>query len=300
MWTCEEWDASSSPNGVAVVTDACSFVLAFARYATGYYNDFLDGNVAPYSPESLEAYPRFATTAEATSDYSGLSNTDTLLSLLPSAGESDAILFCSDYTFPNGQKGYVGAAGEWGAVRDNYLSIVACLLKICLSRNPDAVYSHFEILGWSSTYRGSLSGSEYFWALDGSVTNLKKSSYSSIVCVSYEYGFTVMWPFTTLMGVREIVGEFTEVVDNLITIRIDTGTDKIPVIYAQATYAVASDITCTYNRVLSGMTLTLSFTIAKGSKKSPSQNAVGMTTGTYVPTTLSFIVDHKYHYCKSS
>ena len=118
LYTESEWDTMKVANGIAVVTDECSFVIAleYAREDVKFstYGDDISLTISPY-------------TEEAVLDFNGLGNTNNIIST--SYDANNAAQYCRDYIFPNGQSGYLGAAGEWNAVM-NSLDEIEELLSV--------------------------------------------------------------------------------------------------------------------------------------------------------------------------
>lgn len=120
--TSSEWDGTYTPNGIAVITSSCRFVMALANAYSSYcawggYGTTVSGIVT--------------TTSEGTAqgDYAGDANTTQIISQL-GASSAPAANYCRSYTFPNGATGYLGAAGEWQAALDNK-SAIATALTTC-------------------------------------------------------------------------------------------------------------------------------------------------------------------------
>ena len=114
LYTKGEWSvkgfANEVANGVAVIADECSFVMAKTRAAYtkwGGYGKIISNIV---TTDIL---------AEAETDYLGKSNTEQILEQLKGYTDSKGIKgspaaeACVDYTFPNGQQGYLPSLGEW-------------------------------------------------------------------------------------------------------------------------------------------------------------------------------------------
>lgn len=135
LWTASAWDGSTTPNGVAVLTDACAFVIALSEALNipidtiGYSSSM---NLTTYSSSS-----------SAIKNYSGSSNTTAMVSAYGST-TSEAAGYCRSFTFPNGKKGYLGSAGEWQAAYDNKSAIATCMSKA----GGTAIGSNYY---WSST-----------------------------------------------------------------------------------------------------------------------------------------------------
>lgn len=119
LWTESEWDGSVEPNGVAVCTENCRFVLALedAYYSTcmwGSYGTLITGITSVNS------------SVEAVLDFNGKSNTS---AICEQDSNATASIKATEYTFPNGQNGYLGAAGEWQAVLDNSDIVAEAIYK---------------------------------------------------------------------------------------------------------------------------------------------------------------------------
>lgn len=136
LWTSDAWDGSATPNGVAVLTDVCEFVIALSEASN------LPIDTVGYSSSlSLTEYSSITT---AIKDYSGSSNTTEMVSVYGDV-MTEAAGYCRIFTFPNGKKGYLGSAGEWKAVYDNKSAV-----KTCMSKAGGTAFSRNKYY-WSST-----------------------------------------------------------------------------------------------------------------------------------------------------
>lgn len=178
LWTASAWNGSATPNGVAVVTDACEFVIALSEkaytpiYSIGY--------------NSSLSLPVYLGSSNAIKDYSGSSNTTAMISAYGN-NTSEAAGYCRDFTFPNGKKGYLGAAGEWQAAYDNRSAIATCMSKVggtafggfyywsstraFNSEWYDETYGYFDINQF-----WNLSWSNGVWSEFGVDTNVNRST----------------------------------------------------------------------------------------------------------------------------
>lgn len=149
LWTSDAWDGSATPNGVAVVTEDCSFVIALSWES--------------YSPIDADGYsskmklPVYDSEDAAITDYSGSSNTTAMISAYGN-DSSEAAGTCRDFTFPNGKKGYLGAAGEWQAAYDNKSAVETCMSAAGGTTIGRGSY-------WSSTRTSDARGYNCFWRL---------------------------------------------------------------------------------------------------------------------------------------
>lgn len=125
LYTSDEWNGSRTPNGIAVLTDNCRFVMSLNNVGNEYMK---------WDTFTIEI-PGIVTTTDksvAVKDFKGRSNSTKVLSYgWADAGPTlGAFIRTSNYVFPNGNTGYVGAAGEWMAIADN-LSEISTLLSKC-------------------------------------------------------------------------------------------------------------------------------------------------------------------------
>ena len=123
--TTSEWSGRYTPNGIAVITDNCRFVIALQDAYS---------STCQWGSKGTTVIGIVTTNDEniAKGDYKGEENTTTILNQLGNSSSNNAApaaYHCRAYTFPNGKKGYLGAAGEWQAVVDNKPAIVSALYK---------------------------------------------------------------------------------------------------------------------------------------------------------------------------
>lgn len=127
LYTKDEWDGSKTANGIAVLTDNCRFVIALqdAHTSTCMWGGY---------KKNVSGIANATDTSKARADYAGASNTDIIINELSGFNDNyvtgaPAAEYCKAFTFPNGKKGYLGAAGEWQAALDNKAAIVSALSK---------------------------------------------------------------------------------------------------------------------------------------------------------------------------
>lgn len=119
-----EWTGEYTPNGIAVITSNCRFVMALEDA----HSSCQWGN----SDTEVSGITTTTDVSAALADYDGEAQTTTLLNELGDTDEIHACPpahYCRAYTFPNGKKGYLGAAGEWKTVLNNFNAIVSALVK---------------------------------------------------------------------------------------------------------------------------------------------------------------------------
>lgn len=124
LYSESEWDQpNSSAVGVAVLTNECKFMVSKGpSYST---------NWSPFGEGALDKVDGVITTASSSNakrDYKGVQNTALIVSKY--GMETYAAYRCSSFTFNNGKKGYLGAAGEWMKVFDNLSAVNTCMSKI--------------------------------------------------------------------------------------------------------------------------------------------------------------------------
>lgn len=149
-WISNEFDNELS-NGVAIINDSCEFVIA--KEDVGNYQ---------WSVPNGSVIPGILTTHNAltaSTDYSGENNTRLMLEI-DTAG---AGYQCSNYVFPNGKTGYLGAAGEWTLVftyRDN----IEDALKFIGGNRLTNTDGHMGY--WTSTQYQSSSNGNNAWTME--------------------------------------------------------------------------------------------------------------------------------------
>lgn len=207
------WDGSKVANGIAVLTNNCKFVMALQDAYTsscqwGSYGISVSGITTTISE------------AEALADYDGEAQTTTILGELgnsPSVDDAPAAYYCRAFTFPNGKKGYLGAAGEWKDVIDNYEAI-----SLALSKCGGSDMSFY----WTSTQFGS----DDSWSISFGSDYLE---YVSKIANSFVRAFTSL-----KFDVQENGGK----VVNKITAVLSSGSHNEITIKLSTRYPVASDV----------------------------------------------------------
>ena len=149
--------SNDEANGVAVITTKASFVIA--------KNDL--GQKAWSSNTSTLVDGILTTTDSATAltDYAGYDNTQLMLA----TDTSRAGYSCANYTFPNGDKGYLPALGELREAYNNKSKITSLMTKIGGAELTSNSY-------WSSTQYNSTQSWKLHWNHGGT---LKSSKYTN-------------------------------------------------------------------------------------------------------------------------
>lgn len=165
LFTMEEWEeggyGASVANGVAVLDSAARFVIAKEKIS----------DTMAWASNTSTIVSGVLTTTDydtAMKDYAGEANT----ALIAALGRSGAAYSCANYTFPNGQKGYLPALGEW---------VVAYKYKADIERampliGGTAMTSNYH---WSSTQYGADRAFLFTWK-EGYSAYSVKSSYKCV------------------------------------------------------------------------------------------------------------------------
>lgn len=139
----ENWNTANNSKavGVAILTDACKFVVAKEDISTstihwgGYGTDI--STLTNYTDEALAA-----------TDFDGVNNTSKIIAAIGNSNDGyrdgTAAGDCAAYTFPNGKTGYLGAAGEWQVARQNKEDLNSALTLIGGTTMKESYY-------WTST-----------------------------------------------------------------------------------------------------------------------------------------------------
>lgn len=105
LWNRTEWTANGftldQVNGIAVIDENAKFVIAKTNI----------GNYISWSSNSTTLIDGVYTSTNKTTaqaDYGGADNT----ALIAATDISEAAYLCANYTFPNGQQGYLPSLGE--------------------------------------------------------------------------------------------------------------------------------------------------------------------------------------------
>lgn len=161
LYTTDEWTAkgfaNEQANGVAVGKGSAKFVIA-----KEYINSYM-----AWSSDTSNLVNGIVTTEDssvAKKDYDGAKNTK----LIAAIDTSKAAYSCANYVFPNGQKGYLPALGEWMAAAayktkiDNAMTLIG---GIAISSQSC----------WSSTQLSATAAWIYNWNY-GYTNNMSKNS----------------------------------------------------------------------------------------------------------------------------
>lgn len=158
-----DWNGSKTPNGIAVITENCSFVIALKDISTSYVDTVYDWG----SPgTTINNITTTIYESDAAIDYDGKEQTDAIVAQL---GTGNAASKCRDFTFPNGKKGYLGAAGEWKVAVNNKSAIESALTK--------CGYNAMSTWYWTSTQKNSTASWYIVWS-NGNLFDLSKADHN--------------------------------------------------------------------------------------------------------------------------
>lgn len=136
LYTTDEWTSegfsNDLANGIAVISEEARFVIAKTNASTSTWINWLPNS-------AVDGIMLTSDAAIAKTDYAGVKNTSIMMDANISSG---AAYLCSNYVFPNGQKGYLPALGEWMIVAKYKTEVGNALTLI----GGDAVKD-----SWSST-----------------------------------------------------------------------------------------------------------------------------------------------------
>lgn len=249
LYTESEWDGSKTPNGIAVLTDNCRFVMALQDAYSSYCR------WGGYGTE-VSGITTTTDSSTAATDYDGEGNTAAIINALNGTNDgyvdgAPAAEYCRAYTFPNGATGYMGAAGEWQAALDNKAAIISALSK-CGGTSMSDYY-------WTSTQYSSDRSWYMHWYSEYLRNDTKYDLY-------YVRAFT---SFTSLKSDEEESGGGAGKVVNRATLRTTGGLYN-----GDFLYPVESDIVVTfYNPYVEGM---YEYTVKTGTT-----HVVGVPDGTF-------------------
>lgn len=153
LYTLENWTAggflSSEANGVAVLAEECSFVIAKEQ------KDNDKGWAVP-SDVAIEGVTLTSSFSDSKTDFNGEANT----ALMLAQTTEGAAHTCANYTFPNGRKGYLPALGEWIVAYRYATDVKAAMTKI-------GGFVRYWYHNWSST-QSSANNAWWLTMYDGS------------------------------------------------------------------------------------------------------------------------------------
>ena len=157
LYSTDEWIANgfskNEANGIAIIDAAARFVVS---------KQYIDINEYWSNDDSIiEGVLIAENESDAKKDYAGKANTNIIMQ----SATSGAVYECANYTFPNGQKGYLPSLGEWDIVNKYKADVIAAIEvvggKLEYSTGTQWLY-------WSST-QGSTGDSAWYYNWSKSV-----------------------------------------------------------------------------------------------------------------------------------
>ena len=164
LYTNDEWStngfANEEANGVAVIADECSFVIA--------KEDLPNMAWSSSSNTLIEGVTTEEWWDVAQKDYAGEINTSEILK----TDTGKAVFSCVNFIFPNGQNGYLAAAGEWLIAYNNKSKIEAALIAI-----GGSVPSTSNNGYWTSTQQTKSFAYVFYWQNKTTIGRGKDTAY---------------------------------------------------------------------------------------------------------------------------
>lgn len=172
LYSANEW---SKPNGsaigVVVLTNECKFMVSKGPSYSSNWSAWGEGAL-----NKVDGVTTTTSSSDAKRDYKGVQNTASIVSKY--GRETYAAYRCSSFTFNNGKKGYLGAAGEWMKVFNNLSAVNTCMSKIGGEEISNSDYY------WTSTQYNASNA----WAVRKAVlSGLQKVLYTSILPIALPF-----------------------------------------------------------------------------------------------------------------
>ena len=139
----ENWNTTNNSKavGVAILGENCRFVVAKENAKSSYV---IWGGYGT----DIASLTNYTSSTEAAKDFAGITNTQVIIDAIGQTNDGyrtgSAAQDCVDYIFPNGQAGYLGAAGEWQLARSYKDELNSALELIRGTKMPEGGY-------WTST-----------------------------------------------------------------------------------------------------------------------------------------------------
>lgn len=163
LYTTDEWTAggfaNDQANGVVVGEGAVKFVIAKQDIS----------GTKKWSSDTTTQFDGILTTYDsntAKKDFAGVANT----AIIAATDNSGAVYSCVNYTFPNGAKGYLPAAGELALAQSMKSKVSAAMSAIGGTSFADDFY-------WSSTQASGTDGIRVYMSSGYPTYNSKASAF---------------------------------------------------------------------------------------------------------------------------
>ena len=123
LYETDAWTSQETPNGVAVLTEECSFVIALTESSGMPIYSSINTGV------TLENYMTAISDAtQAKADYNGAANTTNIMKL--QSDTDGAAGWCNAFSFPSGKKGFLPSFGQMWSAYSNKDAVNAALTKV--------------------------------------------------------------------------------------------------------------------------------------------------------------------------
>lgn len=149
----DNWDTANNSKavGVAILGENCKFVVA--------KDDIGQKSWGGYGTD-IASLTSYTSSTEAAKDFAGITNTQVIIDAIGQTNDGyrtgSAAQDCVDYIFPNGQVGYLGAAGEWQVAQQNKNALNSALTLIGGTAMTEYGY-------WTSTWSSSVAAWVQFY-----------------------------------------------------------------------------------------------------------------------------------------
>jgi hypothetical protein len=139
LYETDAWANQETPNGIAILTDNCRFVVAKQNCGRTLWGGY---------GTDIPTLTNYEYEDGAITDFDGVNNTSKIIAAIGNSNDGyrdgTAAGDCAAYTFPNGKPGYLGAAGEWQVARQNKEDLNSALTLIDGTKMAEDYY-------WTST-----------------------------------------------------------------------------------------------------------------------------------------------------
>lgn len=153
---------------MAILTDDCRFVVA--KEDTG------QKRWGGYGID-IASLTNYTSSTEAAKDFAGITNTQVIIDAIGQTNDGyragSAAQDCVDYIFPNGQAGYLGAAGEWKLARSYKDELNSALELIGGTKMDESYY-------WTSTEYSSNDAWNQFFDSLSTLNHIRKKNGSYV------------------------------------------------------------------------------------------------------------------------
>lgn len=155
LYDYETWSSQETINGIAVISEECSFVMA--PFIPTFRSNFNQSG-------TVQGVTTTTSSTNAKLDYKGKANTEAFLNYSGISSSCVAVL-CSNYTFNNGKTGYLGAVGEWAVVNANKEAVEDAYERINKTL-PDLLWTSTQVSAYKMWMYYHMYNDAYFGKSD--------------------------------------------------------------------------------------------------------------------------------------